>query len=150
MKKTIAFTAKTTKWIFVINGFVNACIGFRQISISESWTSWGSVLGFLLIFAGPLMIVYGLILFAPPNRFTPKVQVDYDGIIIKENILEVQRQIDWKNVKEISYRPFELTFHLSNNSIETVKLSTSGETSMDLKKTVREFAEERQIKIVGG
>ena len=149
-KTTIELTPKTTKWIFLFNGIINSGLGLRQLSTADSWTSWGSVLGLVLIIAGPLMIIYGVILFNRTNKLTPKVQVDDNGITVKADIHKGQRQIAWRNVKEITYKPFELNFHLTDNSIETVNLSTSGEISLDIKKTIRQFADDRQIKIVGG
>jgi hypothetical protein len=150
MTKTIELTPKTTKWIFIFNGIINSGLGLRQLYTADSWTSWGSILGLLLIIAGPLLLIYGLILFNRTNKLTPKVQVDDNGIIIKEDIHKGQRTIEWKNVREISYKPFELNFLLTDNNIETVNLSTSGEISLDVKKTIRQFADDRQIKIVGG
>jgi hypothetical protein len=150
MTKTIELTPKTTKWIFIFNGIINSGLGLRQLYTADSWTSWGSILGLLLIIAGPLLLIYGLILFNRTNKLTPKVQVDDNGIIIKEDIHKRQRTIEWKNVREISYKPFELNFLLADNNIETVNLSTSGEISLDVKKTIRQFADDRQIKIVGG
>ncbi len=150
MTKTIELTPKSTKWIFVMNGIINSGIGLRQLSISDSWTSWGSLLGLLLIIAGPLSFIYGVVLFIRKNKLTPKVQIDDNGILIKQDLDTKQRQIDWATVEEITYKPFELTFHLTDNNIETVNLPTSGEISLDIKKTIRQFADRKQIKIVGG
>lgn len=150
MTKTIELTPKTTRWIFVINGIINSGLGLQQLSNADSWASWGSVIGLLLIIAGPLLFIYGLILFNQANMLTPKFQIDDNRIIIKEDVHKGQRQIDWKNVKEITYTPFELNFHLTDNNTETVNLSTSAEISLNIKKTIRQFADERQIKIVGG
>ena len=150
MTKIIELTPKSTKWIFVMNGIINSSLGLLQLSASDSWTSWGSILGILLVIAGPLMIVYGLILFSRTNRLVPKVLVDNNGIIIKEDIYKGQRKIDWKSIKEITYKPFELVFLLTDNNIETVNLATSAEISVDVKKTIRQFADDRQISIIGG
>ena len=150
MTKTIQLTPKSTKWIFVINGIINSGIGLRQLSTSDSWTNWVSILGLLLVVAGPLMFIYGLVLFGRTNRLTPKIQVDDNGILIKEDIHKGRRRIDWKNIKEITYRPFELNFHLTDNNTETVILTTNVEISVDVKRTIREFADGKQIRIVGG
>lgn len=150
MTKTIDLTPKTTKWIFVFNGIINSGLGLRQLSITDSWLSWGSALGFLLIISGPLLLIYGLILFTRTNKLTPKVQVDDNGIIVKEDLHKKQRQVDWKDIKEINYKPFEINFHLTDNNVETVNLSTSAEISTGIKKAIRQFADERQIKIIGG
>jgi hypothetical protein len=150
MTKTIELTPKSTKWIFVVNGVINSGLGIRQILAADSWTNWGSILGLLLIVVGPLMVMYGLILFVPESRLTPKIKVDENGIFIKEDIHKVKRLIDWKNIKEITYRPYELNFHLADNNTETVNLATNREISIKVKRTIREFADGRQIKIVGG
>lgn len=150
MSKTIELTPQATKWIFLTNGLINAILGFRQLSIADTWVSWSSLLWLLLIITGPLMIIYGLILFNPANKLAPKVHVDDNGITIKEDIYKARRQIDWKNIREIRYKSFELNFQLTDNNIETVTLSTTGDISLDIKKTIRQFADDRQIKIVGG
>ncbi len=150
MTKTIELTPKTTKWILIINGLINTGIGISQIYIADSWTSWGFLLGLLLIVAGPLFIMYGIVLFSRTNKLIPKIQVDKNGILIKEDIHKGQRKIDWENLKEITYGPFELNFHLSDNKTETVILDTNAAISVDVKRTIREFAEGRPIKIVGG
>lgn len=150
MTKTIELTPKTTRWIFVFNGVVNSGLGLRQLYTSDSWISWNSILGLLLLMAGSLLLIYVLILFNRTNKLTPKVQVNDNGIIIKTDIHKRQRTIEWGNVREIGYKPFELNFILTDNNIETVNLSTSGEISLDIKKTIRQFADDRQIKIVGG
>lgn len=150
MTKTIELTPKTAKWIFIFNGIVQTALGLRHLSTSDSLTVWGSVLGLLLVIAGPISLIYGLILFNQTNRLTPKVQVDDNGIKIKQDFYKRQRTIEWGKVKEITYKSFELNFHLKDNNIETVNLSTTGEISLDIKRTIRQFADERQIKILGG
>jgi hypothetical protein len=150
MTKTIELTPKSTKWIFLFNGITNSAIGLQQLLTTDSWAGWGSLFGIVLIVAGPLMLIYGAILFSRTNKLTPKIKVDEIGILIKEDIHKGQIKIDWENVKEITYRPFELNFHLTDNSTETVNLTTSGEISVDVKRTIREFADGKQIRIVGG
>jgi len=76
--------------------------------------------------------------------------VDENGILIKEDIHKGQRRIDWGNVKEITYKSFELNFLLNDNNIEKVSLHTNGDISIEIKKTIRQFADDRQIRIIGG
>ena len=150
MAKTIELTPKATKWIFIVNGTINLALGISQILQADSMGTWGSVLGTILVLAGPLMIIYGVILFNPVNKLTPKVHVDENGILIKEDIHKGQRRIDWGNVKEITYKSFELNFLLNDNNIEKVSLHTNGDISIEIKKTIRQFADDRQIRIIGG
>ena len=150
MKRTIELTPKSTKWIFIFNGTVNTAIGTNLLIHTDSWTHWSSILAFILIIAGPILTIYGIILFNPKIKVVPKVQVDDKGILIKEDIYKRQIDIDWLNVKEITYKSFELNFLLKNNKIETINLPTTAEKSIEIKKTIRKIADKRQIVIIGG
>ena len=150
MRETIELTPKSTRWIFVINGVINSVLGLRLLLTTDSWMNWSSILGLLLIVAGPLMLMYGLILFGRNNRLIPQIQVGENEILIKEDIHKIQRRVDWQNIKQITYSPFELIFHLTDNNTETVSLTSNEKISMAVKTTIRRFADGRQIKIVGG
>jgi hypothetical protein len=150
MAETIELTPRTTNWIFVGNGIFNTGLGLRLLSAADSWTHWSSIAGLLLTVGGLLLLIYGLILLSRTNKLTPKVQLDDTGILIKGGIYRSQRKIDWRNVREITYNPFELVFHLNDHSTETVNLATTGAISLKIKKTIRQFATDRQIKIVTG
>ncbi len=76
MKKTIELTPKFTKWAFVFNGIVNTAIGLNFILQAETWLHWSIILGIILVLAGPIFIIYAIILFNPQNKITPKVQLD--------------------------------------------------------------------------
>jgi len=149
MIKTIELIPKSTKWIYLFNGIVNSAIGIQQLLTSDSW-SWLLLFGLILTVGGPLMIIYSLILFSRTSALAPRIQIDETGVLIREDIHRGQKKIEWKNVKEITYRPFELNFHLTDDNTETLSLPTTGEISIDVKKTIREFADSRQINIIGG
>jgi hypothetical protein len=149
MIKTIELIPKSTKWIYLFNGIVNSIIGIQQLLTSDTW-SWLLLFGLILTVGGPLMIIYSLILFSRTSVLTPRIQIDETGVLIREDIHRGQKKIEWKDVKEITYRPFELNFHLTDDNTETLSLPTSGEISIDVKKTIREFADSRQINIIGG
>jgi len=150
MEKIIELAPKTTKWIYLFNGLVNCFVGYLQFLRGDSLTNWATLLGIVLMIAGPIMITYSLILFNTRNKLTPKVQLDENGISIKEDIHKRLVRIDWSNIKEITYKSFELSFQLVDGKIETVSLPTNGETSIKIKKVIRQFADDRQVKIIGG
>lgn len=150
MEKIIELTPKTTKWIYLVNGLVNCFVGYLQFLRRDSWTNWATILGIVLVIAGPIMITYSLILFNSRNKLTPKVQLDETGISIKQDIHKRLVRIEWINIKEITYKSFELTFQLVDGEIETVSLPTNAETSITIKKTIRQIADDRQLKIIGG
>jgi len=150
MTRTIELTPKWTKWIYIFNGTVNTGIGIRILTQADSWIHWASIVAIILVLAGPLLIVYGIMLFNSVSKQVPKVTVDENGVYIKADVLKKQLLIDWANVKEIRYKAFELNFLLTNNEIEIVNLPTSPGKSIEVKKAIREFAGGAHINIIGG
>lgn len=150
MYRTIELTPKSTKWIYLFNGLVNTAIGINILVQSESWIHWSSILSILLVIAGPLLFVYGIILFYPSNKLTPTIQIDKQGLNINRDIFKKAVQIDWTNIKEITFKSFELDFKLDDNNIESVNLPTTAEKSIEIKKIISDFCDKKQIKIIGG
>jgi len=150
MKRTIELTPKSTKWIYLFNGAVNTAIGINILLQSESWIHWASILSILLVLAGPLLFVYGIILFYPSNKLTPTINIDQQGLRINRDIFKKVVRIDWTNIKEITFKSFELDFKLDDDNIKTVNLPTTAEKSIEVKKTIRDYCNNKQIKIVGG
>lgn len=150
MNRTIELTPKSSRWIFLFNGAINAAIGLRIMLQMDSWIHWTSILGVVLVVGGPILFVYGIILFNPSNKLTPTIQIDEVGLKINRDIFKKVIRIDWTSIQEITFKSFELDFKLDNNNIETVNLPTTADKSIEIKKTIREFSEKREIKIVGG
>ena len=84
------------------------------------------------------------------SKQAPKVMVDENGFYIKPDVLKKRIVIDWANVKEITYKTFEIDFLLNSNEVEIVNLPTSPDKSIEVKKAIREFAGSAQINIIGG
>ena len=150
MKETIELLPKSTKWFFLFNGVVNTAIGINSILQVNSWIHWTSILGIILVIGGPILFFYGLVLFSPSNKLNPRIAINEQGLIIKGDIFKKVISIDWRDVKEITYKSFELDIKLNNNSIKTLNLPTTADKSIAIKKNLREFCDHKNIKIVGG
>ena len=150
MKKTIELTPKSTKWFFVYNGVVNTAIGINALLSTNSWIHWTSILGIILIVSAPILLIYGLILFRPSNKLIPRITINERGLIIKGDIFKKVISVDWTDVREITYRSFALDLKLSDNSIKTLNLPTTADKSIEIKKTIREFSDNKNIIIEGG
>lgn len=150
MKKTIELTPKSTRWIFIFNGAVNTAIGLRVMLEMDSWVHWTSILGIILIVGGPILFIYGIILFNPSNKLSPTISVNEQGLIINRDIFKKVISINWTEIKEITYKSFELDFKLNDDSIKTFNLPTTADKSIELKKTIREICDNKKIRIVGG
>lgn len=149
MKTTIEFAPSFTKWAFIFNGIVNTIIGINLLMQSDLWIHWTTILGILLIIAGPLFLIYGIILISPFNR-APKMQIDDRGLLIMNENYKKGLNIDWTNIKEITYRTFALDFVLDDSKIVTVDLPTTAKKTNEIKQTIRTYSEPKNIKIIGG
>jgi hypothetical protein len=150
MKNTIQLTPKAAKWVFIFNGMLYLMLGVGQLVRAETLISWWGLFGMVLVLVGPVMIIYGILLFYPAHRLVPKVQVDDLGIVIKEELYKRERLLFWNNIKEISYKSFELDFLLDNDRVEQVHLPTNAAISVEIKKIIRQFADRNHISVVGG
>ena len=151
MKKTIELTPKSTKWIFIFNGIVNTFVGINTLLLGDGLNHWIFLaLAILLIVAGPLFFIYGIILFNPYGKIAPRVHIDEKVILIKSDLHKRAHSIHWNTIKEITYKSFELDFLLVDNKSEKITLPTSATISINIKKAIREFAGAKQINIIGG
>jgi hypothetical protein len=117
MQQTIELTPKTTKWMYVGFGLMNTGIGLNLFFRYESWIHWTSVISFLLIIGGPILMTYGIILFNPSFKYAPKVQVSDQKILIKSDIHKKEVNINWKEIKGITFKFLEGTSKNSNIGI---------------------------------
>ena len=110
------------------------------------------VFGVILLSIGLLIILWGIILFNPKIWFLPKVSVDENAILIiliREEIFMKTKQVNWKDVKEITFKSFELDILRADNSNELIMLKTNAQTSIEVKKLLREIADRKSVMIVG-
>ncbi len=154
MKKTILLTQNglsrtVSKWLFIILGFSNSINGIRNLA-ETPLTNWGLWLGILLLASGSLMATLGIILFNPTNIFAPKFIIDDNEIQIREDVHVKTKRIIWSDIKEITYKSFALDFLLNDNTSKLILLRTNGETSIEIKKSLREIADKKSINIIGG
>ena len=105
--------------------------------------------GIILLSIGLLTILWGIILFNPKIGFLPKVSVDENAILIREEVFMKTRQVNWKDIKEITFKSFELDTLRTDNSNELIMLKTNAQTSFEVKKLLREIADRKSVMIVG-
>ncbi|MGF1637831.1 MAG: hypothetical protein ACFCUU_12210 [Cyclobacteriaceae bacterium] len=149
MSRIIDLTPTSTKWMFIIFGIINTSIGVRQIFLAESYIDWGFAFGLLLSICGSLMLIYGLILSSKSNSLRPNVLVDEEGILIKEAMHRVPTKIKWVDIKEITFRSYELNFRFYNEDIEIVNLPNIARISLEVKQAIRQFTSNKKISILG-
>ena len=149
MKKTILLgekgmiSTKTSAWLLGILGLMWLVLGGIEI-FKENATIGSS--GYLLI--GVVLILYSLIVFTV-NPFAPKVNISDTEIKIKKKVFGGSHKILWANMKSIELDQYLIIFHLLDRS-EEISYSTNAEISIDIKSTIREVAESKNIQVTGG
>lgn len=146
MRQTIKLTPGSTKWIFLFNGIANTAIGLNQY-VGDA-KGWGFTVGVLLI-AGPLLIVYAAFLFSS-SRLMPTVHLNDTSIEVKEDIHKESKSIPWKDIKEITFKSFEINFEMKGQKDVIVVLNTNAQISQEIKRSIRTLAEEKRITVNGG
>jgi hypothetical protein len=156
MKKTILLTQNpnrltttVSKWLFVLVGLPNVINGIDKLR-EVPLTNWGLFLGGFLLLTGLAMIIMGFILFDSTSKLAPKFEIDEVQILVKEDIFKKTKLLNWNEITEISFKPFALEFMFTDKSSQLVILKTTGETSIEIKKSIREIADKKLINIVGG
>ena len=154
MKKTFLLTQNglsltTAKWLFIIVGFLNLVIAIHNLS-EIPLTTWGLIFGVLLLFSGLYSAFLGFILFNPTNMLAPKFVIDDNEIKIRKYVHAKTTTIQWNDIKEIDFKPFELDFLFKDNSNKSITLQTNSYTSIEIKKSLLEIAEKKSINVVGG
>jgi len=150
MMKSILLAPPATKYFCVFNGLFYIVLGFRGIDEPSPILQNVSIVGFTAAFIGLLLMIYGVLLFFPSNKLTANVKIDENQFSIKPALLKKRKSIAWDNVKEITYRPYELVFFLKDNGTEVISLKTQAPISIEIKKATREFAKSKEIAVVGG
>ena len=64
--------------------------------------------------------------------------------------LTSNKQIKWSDIKEIEFKNYAIEFLFNNLKSQLIILRTNAETSIEIKKLVREIATQKSINIVGG
>lgn len=96
------------------------------------------------------MFILGLILFSSTNKFTPRVVIDEDQITIRKDVFNRTKLIKWNDLKLIEFKSFALDFLYNDNKTQLIILPTTGETVIEIKKSIRELADKKLIAIKGG
>ena len=149
MNQTIKLTPGSTKWIFLFNGLVNTALGVNQLLNNDPVKGWVLLLVIALVVAGPFMMVYAALLFSS-TRLIPMVHINDIAIVVKEDIHHENKNILWEDIKEISFKSFEINFTLKGRKNTTVILNTNAQISQEIKRSIRAVAEKKDITINGG
>lgn len=144
----VGFSNNISKWLFLLMGVSNCSQGIeRLVTIQNTQGKVGFAI--FMIATGILMMIPTFVLFFPSSSLAPKCIIDEKAISIKEDVHKRWKTINWTEIKQLTYKSFVIEFLLNNNQEEYFHLRTNAETSIEIKKAIREIANQKSIPIIG-
>lgn len=110
---------------------------------------FGLIIGIILVPGGIVYSVYGLLAFSKSSKYAPRVEVDSGSLVFKNGVLKEPKTIRWNKIKQIEFASSRLVFSMPDSEYAFL-YDTQAETSKEIKSTIREMAESKQIKVTGG
>ena len=164
MEKTILigtnnkFSAKTNKWLKSLSGLFMIIVGIGQIwninsnNIEQNdlnlWGAW-NLLWIAVILIGIFQIVFGLTAFSINSEYAMRLKVNDSQIEFKSTYFKSATQLNWNDIKQIKLDAYQINFQLDKRN-EVFRYGSNSNISIEIKKTLREIAEEKNIPVIGG
>lgn len=153
MKKTILLGLHddvSPRWrmrLSIFVGIINVANGIRIVH-KENSTLW-FIMGLLLIVSGIVVSVYGYLAFSEKSRYAPRVAINDKLIFIKEKLMKHAVEIPWDHIDNISFAPYKIVLKLPYSDY-VFSYRSASDASKEIKSSIREMAESKQIKVTGG
>jgi hypothetical protein len=101
------------------------------------------------ILVGLAYIIYAQIAFSKSSKFAPRISINDNTIEYKLGFFKKSFRISWADIQSIEFAPYRVLYKI-NDKIETLSYDTNAEVSIEIKETLREFAEAKKIEVIGG
>ncbi|MEM6736225.1 MAG: hypothetical protein AAF620_09170 [Bacteroidota bacterium] len=128
-------------FIFFINGIIYV--------IGEQSEGYRLLLGIAMIIFSICSAFYAVLAFSEDSKYSPKMRVNDKLIELKSSFWKRTDFVNWSDVKLIHFASYKVEFELYHGT-KAFPYNTKGLKSKRLKRLLREFAEPRNIQIIGG
>ena len=157
MSKTILigmnnkFSVKANRWLFSLTVLLLLTNGALYLiyNYNNRLEPIGLILGILILFGGFYYGMIGLTAFSQNSKFALRVKIDNNNIELKNNFLKPVTRLNWTDLQSIEFGLYEISFQLTGTT-KVFSYDSNADVSRDIKNTIREFAERKNVKIIGG
>ena len=156
MSKTILigmnnkFSVKANRWLFSLTGLLLLTNGVYLIyNYNNSLEPIGLILVILILFVGFYYGMIGLTAFSQNSKFALRVKIDNNSIELKNNFFKLVTQLNWTDLQSIEFGLYEISFQLTGTT-KVFSYDSNAAVSREIKKTIREFAERKNVMVIGG
>ena len=145
---TAQFDIKVQKWNMLFFGILFIAQGFLYM-FSLNQGAWAKPMMMMTFLSGTYVIMFALLNFSRTSRFSPKVKVDNTKVEFKTSLYKKGKSFNWQDIQSIRFKSFRIDFK-TNNTVEVIAYDCTSDISIDIKETIREFAEKNNIEVIGG
>lgn len=137
------FSSKTLKLFFYSIGLIQLILaGLELYSKSDSF------LGLSWLALGVFYFFYGYVIYSE-TPISPKITITDSEVKFKNTVLKNFTKLDWADIALIDFGSFEIEFQLKNGN-KKFKYDSNADVSLEIKKSIRQVADEKGIEISGG
>ena len=145
------FSVKANRWLFSLTVLLLLTNGALYLiyNYNNRLEPIGLILGILILFGGFYYGMIGLTAFSQNSKFALRVKIDNNNIELKNNFLKPVTRLNWTDLQSIEFGLYEISFQLTGTT-KVFSYDSNADVSRDIKNTIREFAERKNVKIIGG
>ncbi len=154
MKKTVLlgasnkFSTKANRIGFFLNGILFVIMGIFHIG-NDLISPIGLIFGIIMIPGGIGYAVYGLLAFSEFSKYAPRVSIDDQNILLKNNFKKPPVHISWDQIRQIYLSSYLIKFLIPEKEY-IFNYEANADTSISIKSAIREMAESKNIEVLGG
>ena len=154
MEKTILIglnnklSINTSKWLIIISGLFFLISGALYIDLSNL-SSLRPILGISMILAGIHNVVFGLTAFSVNSKYAMRLKVNDSFVEFKSSYYQPVIRLNWDEIKQIKLDVYRVNFQLYKRE-ELFIYRSNSEVSKEIKRSLREIAEQKNIPVEGG
>ncbi len=140
------YSAKKSFGVHMSTACILLVLGLQNI-MRDSDNAVSERFGAVMLILAVSSIVHGLVAYTKISKFAPKVSVSGSYILIKERLMSKAIEIPWSKIKSIQMGPYQIVFSMPDEDYE-FNYNSTADTSIEIKSTLREMAEVKQIEVV--
>lgn len=142
------FSKKTNKIAWVINGVILTSLGISELYRTPN-ENLSFIFAVILMLGGLYGILYAFLGLSKHSKFSPKIVLTDKHLTIKKSFWQSGLKIEWSELTSITFKPYQIDFQLSKE-LYIFEYETNAETSLEIKKSIRDYAVSKEIEVIGG
>jgi hypothetical protein len=142
------FDVKVQKWNMIFFGVLFLVQGFTYLFRIDQGI-WTKAMMGITFMSGFYVLIFGFINFSRTSKLAPKIKIDDTSIELKTGLFRKSTVLKWVDIQSIKFKPYQVNFKTAD-TVQIINYDTTSDISIDVKETIREYADKMNIEIMGG